>query len=170
MEIEIPRRAAHSLIWALLAIGLIVLGLRASPVGANGRPLLLTPRLAEINGYRQDIQRWGNILSGLDGDLGEILADSSTDLFSQNEEVERVYSRLQSLTAEIESRNIPPTLDQVHEFVSQTASAYLQAASLTAAWIAEPVEKNQQAAAEALDQAHNLLEQLLANPWIETKP
>ncbi len=48
MEIEIPRRLIGSLVWALLIIVPLLVGWITSPARKDGRPLLLTPRLAQV--------------------------------------------------------------------------------------------------------------------------
>ena len=170
MEIEIPRRLMGSLMWVLLLVGPLLVGWIASPAREDGRPLLLTPRLAQVNQYRQDVGDWAMAFQKADEELAALLEQPSGDLFEQNGQVNRVYQRVKLVTEEIDRTPVPPTFDPLHELLSATAEAYLQAAITTARWISEPAEANQQAAQEALLAARDLLERLITNPWIEVQP
>jgi hypothetical protein len=170
MEIEIPRRWIGGMAWALLILGPILVGWMASPVREDGRPLLLTPRLAQVNQYRRDVGDWAIALQEADEDLAALLERPVGDLFEQNGQVNRVYQRVKLVTEEIDRTPVPPTFEPLHELLGATAQAYLQAVITTARWISEPAEVNQSAAQEALLAARDLLERLITNPWIEVQP
>lgn len=170
MEIEIPRRWIGSLAWVLLILGPILIGWMASPARQDGRPLLLTPRLAQVNQYRRDVGDWAKAFHKADEELATLLQDQAGDLFEQNGQVNRVYQRVKLVTDESDRTPVPPTFEQLHELLRATAQAYLQAAITAARWISEPTDENWQVAQEALSAARALLKRLVTNPWIKVNP
>ena len=65
-DVEIPKSSLRAILRVLFilagVIGLIALGRMNSPVGDNGYPILLSPRLAQVTGYQHDGQRWAGEL------------------------------------------------------------------------------------------------------------
>ncbi len=153
MEIEIPRRLIGSLLWALLIIVPLLVGWIASPAREDGRPLLLTPRLAQVNRYRQDVRNWAEAFQRADEELAILLEEPAGDLFEQNGQVNRVYQRVKQVAEDIDQSPVPPTFEPLHELLAATSQAYVQAAITTARWISEPVDGNRQAAQDALSAA-----------------
>jgi len=64
-EVKVPKEIIGWLRIALAVIALIglgVLGRSVSPLGEDGKPLFLTPRLAKITAYQRDARRWAENL------------------------------------------------------------------------------------------------------------
>jgi hypothetical protein len=170
MEIEIPRRLTWYMLSILLVIGPLLIGILASPHAEDDRPVLLTPRLARLNEYRRDVRSWVKVLQEADVELATLLEEPSDDLFDQNARINRVYQYSKQLIETIDQTAIPPTFEPLHELLGEVAKAYLETAALVARWISEPGDENRQAAGVALSSAHELLNRLYANPWIEVEP
>jgi hypothetical protein len=170
MEIEIPRRLAWYVLSVLLAITPLLIGILTSPYSEDKSPLLLTPRLARLNQYRQEVRTWVKSLQEADTQLKTLLDEPSDDLFDQNYQINQVYQNSRQLSDAIDQTAIPPTFESFHELLRETINAYLDASSLVSQWISEPGEENRQAAVAALSTAEELLNRLFANPWIEVEP
>ena len=170
MEIEIPRRLAWYVLSVLLAITPLLIGILTSPYSEDKSPLLLTPRLARLNQYHQEVQTWVKSLQEADTQLKTLLYEPSDDLFDQNYQINLVYQNSRQLSDAIDQTAIPPTFESFHELLRKTINAYLDTSSLVSQWISEPGEENRQAAVAALATAHELLNRLYNNPWIEVEP
>ena len=170
IEIEIPRRLVWSWLFLLLITGPLLVGIRASPAKEDGRPVLLTPRLARLNEYRRDVSDWVQVLQKVDESLLALLEEPAGDLFDQNGRVNRFYQQMKQVVESLDQTPAPPTFEPLHELLGQTAQAYLDAAVLTARWISEPDDENRQEAMAALSSVRELLNRLYANPWIEVEP
>ena len=170
MEIEIPRRLVSAGLWLALLAAPLLVGWHASPVAESGLPRLLTPRLRELQAYRQAMQGWMQVFQATDAGLGSLLDEPRGDLFDQNEQVNRLYRRIRLAAETIDQTPVPPTFEPLHDLLAQTAAAYQDAAAGIARWISEPGAANLQLAREALDSARALLERLSANPWTKALP
>jgi len=170
MEIEIPRRLAWYLFSVLLVITTLFIGVIVSPYSEDRRPLLLTPRLARVNQYRKDVRAWAKSLQEVDTGLNAILDEPSDNLFDQNYQIDQVYQKSRQLSEAIDQAAIPPTFEAFHQLLADAVNAYMDASSQVSQWIGEPAEENRQSAETALSTAHELLNRLYANPWIEVKP
>jgi uncharacterized protein YoxC len=170
VEIEIPRRLAWYAFSILLAITPLFIGVFVSPYSEDRRPLLLTPRLAWVNQYRMDVQAWVKTLQELDAKLNDILDESSEDLFDLNYQIDQIFQKSKQLSEAIDQAAIPPTFEAFHQLLTNAVNGYLDASSQVSQWVGEPGEENRQSAKTALSTAHELLNRLYANPWIEVKP
>jgi hypothetical protein len=170
MEIEIPRRLAWYVFSILLAITPLFIGVIVSPYSEDRRPLLLTPRLARLNQYRKDVQAWVKTLQGVDAKLYAILDEPSEDLFNLNYQIDQVYQKSKQISEAIDQAAIPPTFEAFHQLLTDAVNAYVDASSQVSQWIGEPGEENRQSAETSLSTAHEMLNRLYANPWIEVKP
>lgn len=170
MEIEIPRRLAWYVFSVLLAITPLFIGVLVSPYSEDKRPLLLTPRWARINQYRKDVRAWAKSLQEVDAELNAILDEPSDDLFDQNYQIDQVYQKSRQFSEAIDQAAIPPTFEAFHQLFGDTVNAYSDACSQVSQWISEPGDENRHAAEAALSTAHELLNRLYTNPWIEVKP
>ena len=169
MEIEISPRLLKSGLVLLLIIGPLLAGMNLSPT-QNERPLLLTPRLANLNAYQHSVQTWVRTFRQVDASLSDLLVEDPTDLFAQNERLNRYYQQMNLTLESLDRTAVPTTMEPFHELLVNTANAYLDATILTARWISEPSPENAQAANTALSSAEELLQRLYANPWIEVQP
>ncbi len=166
MEIELSRRVVQFGLILLLILAPLMVGLHASPAVEEGRPLLLTPRLARLNDYRQEVRGWVDGMQKTDAGLAALLTAPVAGLFAQNEQANRLYQRMEQVVGEIDQTPVPPTFETLHELLGQSASAYLEGTLAAARWVSEPSDENHQSAQAALASAQALLERLIANPWI----
>lgn len=168
IEIEIPRKLIKGL-WAVVAlIGLTVAGFIVSPESADGRPLLLTPRLAQLSEYQQDVREWVGDLRQHNADLEYLLEDDNGDLFAQDSQASRIYGKLLGLAETIESTEPPAGLEGLHVIVHEAAAAHLKAAAAAGKWISEPISDNLAAAETALGTASETLTRIYQNPWYDS--
>ena len=173
-DVEIPRSSLETIGRVVLiilgVIGLISIGHINSPVGENGLPRLLSPRLAQITGYQHDARHWTGELQEIQSGLSELLANQNTDLLSQNSQANSLYGRLATLQAELDGTKVPPTLGILHDAIQDAVNQSMLAASRTIAWISEPTTENQTASLNALGEAASALERVNKNPWIQEQP
>ena len=169
-EVDFPkeyiRRVSRIVLMVAALLGLIVLGSVVSPVGEQGRPGFLSPRLAEITTYQRAIQRWAGDLQDIQTGLGGLLSNPSGDLLAQDGKGNLLYGRLLSLQAEVDSTRVPPTLETLHAAMQNTVAATLEVALRVAAWISEPTPENSASAEGALNTAREMLGQINQNPWV----
>ena len=170
MEIEIPRQSLRAGLWLLLIIVPLLVGIRASPITTDGRPLLLTPRLAHLHDYRREATGWVKTLHKVDHSLIELLEEPYHELFEQNKRASRVIRDLQAVADAIDQMPAPPAFEPLHELLDQASHAYLEAAVRAAIWVGEPSNATLEAALATRKSAAILLERLSNNPWIEIQP
>lgn len=174
-DVEIPKSSLETIGRVVLVIlggiGLISIGHVNSPVGENGLPRLLTPRLAQITGYQHDARHWTGDLQEIQSGLSELLANQGgTDLLSMDGQANSLYGRLATLQVELDGTKVPPTLGILHDAIQDAVNQSMLAASRTIAWISEPTTDNQTAAVNALGEAVSVLERVKENPWIQEQP
>lgn len=170
LEIEVSRRWLASLLWAMLHLGLLLLGAFVSPTSPIGKPLLLSPRRAGLSEYRRLAAGWTQELAAVDAELVALMENDPADLLTSNEKLERIAARLQALAPAIDATQPPPSAEPLHALAIEASLAYGQAAQQTAAWLAEPTSQNLGSATAARASAAALLERLASNPWIEATP
>jgi hypothetical protein len=170
-QVEYNGHVLRRLILWLLAIlvsgGVLVLGYLSSPLDDNGRPLLLTPRLAQIVAYQHDVHRWANQLRSNHSSLANILLRSDVGLFEQDQEVNRLYGELFRIREEVDGTKVPPTLESLHLTMQSALDESIVAVQATASWVGEPTTANHLQAEAALETASESLNHLLANPWVK---
>jgi hypothetical protein len=173
-DVEIPRTSLHKIVRLFLAllglIGLAVLGYKNSPVAENGRPRLLSPRLAEVTRYQHSARHWAGELQEIHSGLEAILENQTTDLLSQDSQANSLYGRLAALQTELDGTKVPPTLGILHDAIQDAVNQSLLAASRTIAWISEPTMENRTAALNALGDSASALERVQENPWMQEQP
>jgi hypothetical protein len=169
-DIEIPQSIFRSLLIILALMGMVILGHLNSPVGENGRPLLLSPRLSQITRYQNHAQRWSAELAEVDTGLQELLENQTADLLSQDGKASALYGQLINLQAEVDGESVPPTLEPLHSAVQAAVEQYTSAAFDIMKWISEPNSTNFDAAQGALAVAASALDRLNQNPWIQGTP
>jgi hypothetical protein len=169
-EIEVPKGFLHGVRITLALIvltGLGFLGHAVSPVGEDGKPQFLTPRLARITSYQRDSRRWVGNLQDIQADLGGLISNPPGDLLDLDSQANLLYGRLVSLQAEVDSTAVPPTLESLHAEFVEAVNATLEAAMKVATWISAPTVDNLASAKDALDQASAMLDMLCQNPWVQ---
>ena len=160
------RRVLRVVLVVAAMLGLIVLGHAVSPVGEQGRPIILSPRLAEITAFQRDIQHWAGELQEIQTGLGGLLSNPSGELLAQDERVNLYYGQLLSLQTEVDSTRVPPTLETLHTAMQDTIATMLEATLGVTAWINEPTPENTASAEDALNAARDKLGQINQNPWV----
>ena len=163
----IVRRMTLSLIFILIMMGVLILGYHSSPVNEDGRPLLLTPRLAQIVSYQQDVHQWTDQLKKIHASLSNVLSRSDAGLFEQDQEINQLYGDLLRLQENVEGTRIPPTMESLHTLVKTALDESIAAAQATATWVGEPTAANHLLGKASLKTASESLNHLLANPWVK---
>ena len=173
-DVEIPKSSLRAILRVLFilagVIGLIALGRMNSPVGDNGYPILLSPRLAQVTGYQHDGQRWAGELQEIQDGLSALLSNPETDLLAQDGQANALYGRLAALQTELDGTKVPPTLGILHDAIQEAVNQSMLAATSTIAWIREPTTDNQTTALNALADAASALKRVLENPWMQKQP
>lgn len=170
LELEVSRSFVRSTLMVLAVIGLTVIGYYSSPQSENHQPLLLSPGLARILRYQGLAQKWISQLQHVDADLAGLLDQNETDLFTQDQQVSRVYGWLAALQVELDGTEVPPTLETLHLQFTQSVSAYLEATRSIAQWISEPTQANHSAAITTLTTASQSYRHIQQNPWLQVGP
>jgi hypothetical protein len=176
-EVELPqglirwlRMSLNILLVIGFIVGLVFLGRSVSPMGEDGRPIFLSPRLAQVTTYQRDARRWAGDLRETQTSLGEVMSNPSTDLLALDTRANLLYGRLVSLQAEVDSTSVPPTLETLHAVIGEAVSASLDTALRVAAWISEPTSGNLTSAEDALNTSTDSLDRLFENPWVQGAP
>lgn len=176
-DIELPqdmipvlRKTLKVLLIAGAVIALTFLGKAVTPVDAKGRPILLSPRLAQVSAYQRNVRSWAANLKEIQSDLGELLSSPNSDILNMDEQANLLYRRLASLQAEVDGTSVPPTLETLHASIGEVVNASLDASLRVAAWISEPTPENLTAAEDALKNSQDLLNLIDQNPWVQEIP
>jgi len=176
-DIELPQEMIHWLRRILSAIltigaiaGLVLLGRSVSSVDAKGKPIFLSPRLAQITVYQRDVRRWVANLKEIQSGLAELLSKPPDNILDMDEHANLLYGRLVNLQAAVDGTSVPSTLDVLHASITDAINASLETALRVAAWISEPTPDNLQSAESGLSAAMHLLDSIYQNPWIEKTP
>ena len=176
-DIELPQEIIPTLRRALtvvLTLGAIValvfLGKSVSPVDGKGKPIILSPRLAQISAYQRDIRRWASNLREIQTDLGGLLSNPNANILDMDEQANLLYGRLGNLQAEVDGTSVPSTLEVLHTSTGDAVSASLTATLGVAVWISEPTSENLHSAENALSAATEQLDGIYQNPWVQEAP
>ena len=163
---EYIRRVLHIGLMVTTVLGLAVLGRVVSPVGEDGKPAPLSPRLADVTAYQRDARRWAGDLQEVQAGLDALLANPAGDLLAQDTQCNTLHERLISLQSEVDGTRVPPTLETLHTGVQDSVTATLNAAQAVTTWISEPTQENYVSAGNALHTAKDSLTHVDQNPWI----
>jgi len=170
-EIEIPRTILQkSFVILLIAIGLaglVLLGYKNSPLGLSGRPVLLSPHLAELTHYQHSALRWAGELQEIQVNLESLLENPPADLLAQDRQANGFVDQVSALQAEVDGTTVPPTLQVLHEGLQTAQKQTAQAAGDALTWISEPSADNHATALNALDAACAALARLDQDPWMQ---
>lgn len=170
-EIEIPRTILHKSFVVLLITlglaGLVLLGYQNSPVGQKDRPVLLSPRLAEITRYQHSVLRWAGELREIQAGLESLLENPPADLLVQDSRANAIGNQLAALRAEVDETTAPPTLQMLHSAIQNALEQTRLAAADALTWISEPTIDNHTTALNALGAASAALAQLDQDPWMQ---
>ena len=176
-DVELPQgmirwlRKALKIVLILGALfGLVFLGKAISPVDAKGRPVFLSPRLAQVSTYQREARRWAENLKEIQANLSDLLSNPSANILDMDERANLLYGRLVNLQAEVDGASTPQTLETLHASMGDAVNTSLDAALRVAAWISEPTPENLSSAEDALTNSTELLDHIYQNPWIQDTP
>jgi hypothetical protein len=168
-DVIFPRLNGRKTMQAILVLigltGLTLLGRFVSPV-KDGKPGLLSPRLAAITAYQRDARRWVDELKDIHMGFSNIFANPTADLLSQDQHANELQGRLLGLAEELDGTRVPPTLETLHDVLEQTISAGMQVSQAITVWLNEPTLENASIVEAALGAAQDALSHLDQNPWI----
>lgn len=164
------RRVIAPLVALLTVLGLTFLGYQISPQNEDGKPILLSPRVAQIANYQRQVRTWASELGQIQAGLDTLLSSSPVDLLALDSQVSIYYGQLIRLHEEVDGTQAPPTLTALHDAVVDALNACLDAAASTATWVSAPTGSNQSLALDALQKASDLLKLVDQNPWVSVQP
>ncbi len=166
-EIVISKKVlTRTLIYILLPVILIFIGREVTPLSTDGKQLFLSPRVAQIAAYQNNVQRWASEISAVQEEMQSILDKQSTDLFQQDSQIQDTVRRTQNLTASIDGTTTPDTLLGLRTLMLNAASTNEQAAAAIAVWASAPSDTSLQAAEAAILTARTALANVYSNPWV----
>jgi len=167
-EIVISKKAlTRTLIYILLPVILIITGRYVTPTDSDGRQLFLSPRVAQIAAYQNNVQRWASEMSSVQADIQSILDQQTSDLFQQDSKVQDAVRRTQNLTTSIDGSSAPSTLIGLRSLMLDAATANEQAAAAVATWASAPSDTSLQSAEDAIQIAKTTLTKVYSNPWVK---
>jgi hypothetical protein len=172
-DVELPQEMIHWLRKALIIVlllgaiaGLIFLGKSVSPVDVKGKPIFLSPRLAQVSAYQRDVRRWAANLKAIQSHLAELLSNPTDNILDMDERANLLYGRLVNLQAEVDGTSVPSTLDVLHVSMGYAVNASLGATLRVTTWISVPTPDNFSSAENALSTAKAQLDDIYQNPWV----
>lgn len=152
MEIEVSRRGLLTILALGMALAFLLTGLIVSPHDDEGSPLVLSPFHLATARYLKMTQDWLADLEKTDECLAAVLKDPG-NIYGQGKEAEHIFTSAATLTRQVEGAEAPPSLTALHETMSTTTMAYLEAAQLTLLSVGAPTLENRQGAKKALETA-----------------
>ena len=150
----------------LLPIILILIGQNITPKSIDGKQLFLSPRVARIAAYQNNVQRWASEIRIAQIDLQGILDRPTTDLFLQDSRIQDIVRRTQNLTSSIDGTSTPDTLVGLRSLILDAAYTNEQAAADIAVWVSAPSDISLQSAKDAIQTARTALIKVYRNPWV----
>jgi len=168
-EIQISEEKLRRLGWILLGLAVVftIIGAFVSPSDGQGKPVLLSPEIKDVEEYRQSAKGWISELTILDGEIANILsAQQQGDLFSQSRSAQQTLQHAVTLAQEVDQGKVPPIGVGLQEKMLSTTMSYLEAARGALQWISVPEQKNQGQAIQILEDARQLKSELENNKWL----
>ncbi len=150
----------------LLPVILIFIGRNVTPLSNDGKQLFLSPRVARIAAYQNNVQRWASEISTAQAEMQSILDKQTTDLFQQDSQIQDTVRRTQNLTTSIDGTTTPDTLLGLRSLMLDAAYANEQAAAAIAVWASAPSGASLQSAEDAILTAKTALTKVYSNPWV----
>ena len=160
VEIEIPRNLVKGLVVVLLTLGIGVLGWWVSPLDAQGRPMLLSPRMVSMRRYYRLVQDWHRRLRDVHRDLESLLQGEHDSLLARTRRLDGVFLRIGRVYQDWRENPAPPALDALSRQVEDTVLAYREAARAMSEHLSRPSDETRRKAQETLERAKTLLEVL----------
>jgi hypothetical protein len=149
-----------------LPIILIIIGRNVTPFSKDGKQLFLSPRVARIAAYQNNVQRWTGEIGTVQIEMQSILDKQATDLFQQDSQIQDAVRRTQNLTTSIDGTTAPDTLVGLRSLILDAASSNEQAAAAIAIWASAPSDPSLQSAKDAILTAKTALTKVYSNPWV----
>ncbi len=166
-EIVISKKMLTRIIYfILLPVILIFIGRNVTPLSNDGKQLFLSPHVARIAAYQNNVQQWTGEISTAQAEMQSILDKQATDLFQQDSQIQDTVRRTQNLTTSIDGTTTPDTLAGLRSLMLDAAYANEQAAAAIAVWASAPSDASLQSAKEAILIAKAALTKVYSNPWV----
>jgi len=153
----------------LLPVILILIGLNVTPKSIDGKQLFLSPRVARIAAYQNNVQQWASEIRVDQAELQGILERQTSDLFQQDSRIQDIVRRTQYLTTSIDGTPTPDTLVGLRYLILDAASTNEQAAADIAVWASAPSDASLQSAKDAIQTARTALIKVYSNPWVSVQ-
>lgn len=159
-------RSEYILLVVLVAAVILgAIGFLASPLDANGRPLLLLPDVKKVEDYRSDARSWTAQMRTIDSQLSTLLADQG-DLLSQSQSGQAIFEDSLNLAKGVDAAEAPAALVGLKTMLANTSLAYFDASRAALLWISAPKQENYDQAALLVQAARAQLSELEASSWI----
>lgn len=166
-EIVISKKMLMRILsFILLPVILIFIGHKVTPLSSDGKQLFLSPRVARIAAYQNNVQRWASEISSSQTEMQSILDEQTTDLFQQDNQIQDTVRRTQNLTTSIDGTTTPDTLLGLRSLMLEAAYANEQAAAAIAVWASAPSDESLRSAEEAILTTRAALTKVYSNPWV----
>jgi|GEM_PF-6419946 len=166
--IRIPKKVVLVFPMILLIIAVGFLGKHYTPKDSEGNPIIISPSIWKIEGYKRKAQGWLLAMGNLEGRVEKMLSEeASTDasfLYRASEEVAVLISEAQNLAEEIAYTDPPLPFASFHTSLSELAYLYLETAKSLAIWLGVPDDKNRGAVIEKITEAKRRRQILMAYP------
>jgi len=167
VEIVLSRKTlARISSYVFLPVILILIGQNVTPKSIDGRQLFLSPRVARIAAYQNNVQRWASEIRIAQTELQGILDKRTTDLFLQDSRIQDIVRRTQNLTTSIDATATPDTLVGLRSLILEAAYTNEQAAADIAVWASAPSDISLQSAKDGILTARTALIKVYRNPWV----
>ena len=169
IQISEEKMQKFGLILLGITILFTVIGGFVSPLDDQRKPVLLLPEVKAVEDYRRSAQSWIAELTVLDGEIANVIAaDQQGDLFTQSRTAQQTLQHAVELAQQVDRTRVPPIGMGLHEQILSTTMTYLEAARSAMQWVSAPEKKNQDLAAQKLDEAHKMKLELEANQWLKS--
>lgn len=176
VELRISRYTVKTLGWTAVAIAALVvlyaLGSANTPADSLGNPVILSPSVRDAEAYTRRSNKWLQQMETVDESLASIIVAGSgggrSELYYGSEEIQDTGELASALVQEIAATEVPLALASLREMAMSTASAYLDAAVLTARWYSTPSDDGRRASIEALRTARVLRIDLEDSRWLQS--
>ena len=169
LVIHLDRFQKVGMILFVLGIVFSAIGYFVSPLDSNGKPILLSPEINQMESYQRSTIRWVEKYQDLDREISTIIANPQADLFSQSHDAQSALQAAVSLAQEIDRAAYPPSAVSLHEVMASTSLSYLDAARAMMVWVGAPNETNRNSMDEKLVLARQSLDALEKSTWLENR-
>lgn len=171
IELRLPRWLVVATAIVAALVGLYFLGDAATPRGADGRPVLLSPSVRAAEHYRRQAREWTARAGEIEGRLAALLGDAGdvadpVQLYALADQAQRAGRLAEQLAADATFTPAPLALGGLQGQIQAMTTAYLEAARAAGAWVSAPTQELRQAAVEALAAARVQRQAVEEGPWM----